>query len=98
MGGKWVGPLPLPDASKCRIRFFPEGRFDFVCGEPDAWTGQGDYRVKGDVLEMEYRWIADKGVVLKDLPQPLRLKLKGENNHVDATLPNGDVLSWDRKL
>lgn len=98
MGGKWVGGLPLAGADKCRIQFYSSGLFDFVCGAPESWVGQGDYRVHGDVLEMKYRWISENGKMTSNLPSPMRLRLKGELNHVDATLSNGEKLSWDRKL
>jgi hypothetical protein len=98
MGGKWIGGLPLAGANRCQIRFYPTGHFDFFCGNPEAWAGAGDYRVHGDELEMEYRWISEHGTISKNVPVPLKLKLKGELNHVDVTLPSGSKLSWDRKL
>jgi len=98
MGGKWIGGLPMPGADKCRIQFYSSGRFDFVCGTPESWVGEGNYRVRGDALDMEYRWVSVNGSLLKNLPNPIRLRLKGELNHVDATLSNGRKLRWDRRL
>ena len=98
MGGKWFGRLPLAGANQCQIRFYPGGTFDFFCRGPEGWAGQGHYHVRGDALDMEYLWISQRGTKSNTVPNPLKLQLKGELNHVDATLPSGDRLSWDRKL
>lgn len=98
MGGKWVGSMPLPGADSCLIKFFPGSDFEFACGKPDLWSGTGKYSVRGDVLEMEYRILVDRGVSLKTLPKPMTFQLNGRMNNVDATLPNGQKLSWHREL
>jgi hypothetical protein len=97
MAGKWFGPMPLDEASDCKMEL-KDSRFDFVCRGINAWTGQGTYQVRANILRLEFNWIAQKGIVLKNKPEPVELKIDGQMNHLTVQMPSGEKVIWLRNL
>jgi hypothetical protein len=98
MAGKWIGSMPLDDASDCKILLENNSSFEFVCGGTNAWTGQGYYQVRADILRLEYSWIAQNGKVRKTKPEPTELKIDGKMNRITVVMPGGEKAVWQRKL
>lgn len=98
MEGKWIGAMPLDDADHCKMELQAGNQFRFACGGDHAWVGQGRYRVQGNRLTYELDWLADRGRLLKNVPDPLVMTIEGKMNRLNVVLPDGRSVVWERKL
>jgi hypothetical protein len=98
MEGKWIGAMPLDDADNCKMELQSGNRFSFACGGDHAWVGQGRYRVRGNRLTYEFDWLADRGRLVKNVPEPIVMQIDGKMNRLIVVLPDGRSVVWERKL
>ena len=96
--GRWVGAVPLTDATNCRIRLMKSKVFEMVCSPPGAWAGAGEYASADGRLTLTFKALTKDQQKVTDLPTPIVLRLNAEGNVLRLTDESGREYVWERRF